>query len=77
MSELYATLGTLIGEELATPPVALTPATQLDDIPGWDSVALAGVILAIETRFGTAVSRAQVDGIHTAADLAALCAPAA
>lgn len=77
MADLYATLGALIGEELATPPVALTPATQLDDIPGWDSVALAGVVLAIETRFAVAVSRAQVDGIHTGADLAALCGPPA
>lgn len=77
MSELYATLGALIGEELATPPVPLAPGTQLDDIPGWDSVALAGVVLAIETRYGVAVSRAQVDGIHTGADLAALCGPQA
>jgi acyl carrier protein len=66
-------LAAIIGEELDTPPPPLDPDTVLDDIPGWDSVTVAGVLLAIEERFGIVASRAEIDELRTAADLARLC----
>jgi acyl carrier protein len=73
MSDVYEMLAAIIGEELDTPPPPLSPDTVLDDIPGWDSVTVAGVLLAIEERFGIVASRAEIDELQTAADLARLC----
>ena len=74
MSSTYERLSTLVGEELGRAGVQITPETELDDLPGWDSVALAGVLLAIETEFGVPVARSAADGVLTGADLARLCA---
>jgi acyl carrier protein len=60
-----AVLGDLIGDELGCGPVALQADTILADLPGWDSVAMAGVMLALEDRFGVMLER-------TAGDLLAL-----
>jgi acyl carrier protein len=73
MSDLYQTLATIIGTELDCPPPALTPDSQLEDLPGWDSVALAGVLVGLETRFGVAIGRTEINAIETAGDLARLC----
>ena len=74
MSDVYSQLAAIIGQELSSPPPPLGPDTVLDDIPGWDSVTVAGVLLAIEDQFGTVTSRREVDGLQTGADLAKLCA---
>jgi acyl carrier protein len=74
MTGLYTTLGEILGDELDTAPVQLTADTELADIPGWDSAALAGVILGIETAFSVTIHAGQIRDINTAADLARLCA---
>jgi acyl carrier protein len=61
-----AVLGDLIGDELGCGPVALQADTILADLPGWDSVAMAGVMLALEDRFGVMLERTSVDGVNTA-----------
>jgi acyl carrier protein len=74
MSDIYTSLSDLIAEELGIPIPPLTPATELDQIPGWDSATFAGVLLGIETSFGVTASRQQISHIRYGADLAALCA---
>jgi acyl carrier protein len=73
MTNLYEQLGRIIGDELGTEPVALTPETKLDDIPGWDSVTIAGVLLGIEETFGVVATRSVLSRLVTGADLARLC----
>jgi acyl carrier protein len=75
MSDVYQALGEILGEELGRAPVPLTAQTELDDLPGWDSATLAGVILAIEFAFGVSITRDQLGPIETGADLARLCQP--
>jgi acyl carrier protein len=70
--ETYRVLAALISEETGTAPVELTPETVLADLRGWDSVAIAGVLLAIESRFGIEVDRDCVENLTTAKDLADL-----
>jgi acyl carrier protein len=65
-------LAAIIGGELGIAPPALDADSELADLPGWDSVALAGVLVALEARFGVAVGRAEIDAIETAGDLARL-----
>lgn len=73
--EIYRALAALIGEELGTDQVALTPETVLADLRGWDSVAIAGVLIAIESRFGVEVDRDHLENLTMAKDLADLIAP--
>ncbi len=75
MSDVYSQLAAAIGAELDCPPPPLGPDTVLDDIPGWDSVTVAGVLLAIEEMFGTVATRREIDDLRTGADLARLCEP--
>jgi acyl carrier protein len=76
MSDVYETLSELIAEELGMPVRTLTPETELDQIPGWDSATFAGVLLGIETSFGVRATRQQISNIKYGADLAALCGKA-
>ena len=46
--------------------------TVLADLRGWDSVAIAGVLLAVESRFGIDVDRDRLENLVTAKDLADL-----
>lgn len=64
----------LIKEELGAGPVVLTPETVLADLRGWDSVALAGVLVAIEIRLGVVVDRDQLETLSRVEDLADLIA---
>ena len=73
MNDIYVTLSEILGEELGCPPVPLAAHTELDDLPGWDSATLAGVILSIEATFGVNITRKQLGPVVTAADLARLC----
>jgi acyl carrier protein len=71
-AEIYAVLQEIVAAELVAGPVSLAPDTVLDELRGWDSVALAGVVVAIETRFGNPITRAELGEIRRAEDLALL-----
>ncbi len=75
MDDTYRRLSQIVGAELGTEPVELQPDTVLDDLPGWDSVALAGVLLAVEEQFNVNAVRRDVGVLATGADLARLCHP--
>ena len=70
--DTYRVLAALIGEEIGIGPVELAPETVLADLRGWDSVAIAGVLLAVEARFGIDVDRDRLENLVTAKDLADL-----
>lgn len=70
--EIYRVLAMLIGEELGSGPVDITSETVLADLRGWDSVAIAGVLIAIESRFGIEVDRDRLENLSTGQDLADL-----
>ena len=75
MTDVYDRLSSIVAEEVGASDLAIGPDTELEDIPGWDSVALAGVLLAIETEFDVTAGRAQVQALVRGADLARLCGP--
>ncbi len=74
MDDLYRVLTTILADELQTDIPPLRPDTVLDDLPGWDSVSLAGVLLAIEERFKVNAVRRDATAT-TGADLARLSQP--
>ncbi|MCB8883358.1 hypothetical protein ACELLULO517_24130 [Acidisoma cellulosilytica] len=75
MDDIYQVLTTILESELQTDIPPLRPDTVLDDLPGWDSVSLAGVLLAIEEQFQVNAVRRDLVAT-TGADLFRLCKPA-
>jgi acyl carrier protein len=71
---LYQDVGEIIGDEIGSGPVSVLPGMALADIRGWDSVALIGVLLAIEQRLGNEPDRDSIDRIRSVDDLVAILA---
>jgi len=47
----------------------LTESLGLGDIPGWDSVVMVRLVVAIEERLDRPLSDAELEGIETVADV--------
>ena len=50
-------------------PVKLTPETQLQDLPEWDSLAALGVIVMFDMEYGKSITGDQLEKISTIGDL--------
>jgi len=50
-------------------PVNLTPETQLQDLPEWDSLAALGVIVMFDMEYGKSITGDQLEKISTIGDL--------
>jgi len=50
-------------------PVNLTPETQLQDLPEWDSLAALGVIVMFDMEYGKSITGDQLQKISTIGDL--------
>jgi len=51
------------------PPPRLTENLELADIPGWDSMAMVRLVVALEEKFGRQLSDAEIENIETVADV--------
>jgi acyl carrier protein len=49
--------------------VNLTPETQLQDLPEWDSLAALGVIVMFDMEYGKSITGDQLQKISTIGDL--------
>lgn len=47
----------------------LTASSALGDIPGWDSVAMVRLVVAIEEKLGRQLTDMELEGIETVADI--------
>jgi acyl carrier protein len=74
-------VATAVRTVLRDPDLRLTLATELDAIPGWDSVDLIGVVVELECRFDVLFELPEIDTLYTIGDvvrsLAAKCSLAA
>jgi acyl carrier protein len=59
----------LICRVLNWPPPRLTEGLTLGDIPGWDSLAMVRLVLAIEERIGRQLNDLELESIETVADV--------
>lgn len=59
-------------EQLHNPELTVTPSMTQDDIPGWDSTAMVGIVMAIEEEFQIEFTPGELKGLHTVGDLAQL-----
>jgi acyl carrier protein len=59
----------LISRVLNGPHPRLTEGLALGDIPGWDSLAMVRLVVAIEERIGRRLDDLELEGIETVADV--------
>ena len=69
---LSAEVAAVLRDELQAPALALSPGMELADMPGWDSVNMSCVLLALEERFGIAFAGEEIDSLSTLEKLEAL-----
>jgi acyl carrier protein len=67
---LMVILREFFGEEVRW----ITPETRAADVPGWDSLQMVGIILAVQKRFGIILRGRDVDRLHCVGDFVVLIA---
>ncbi|MBF0875666.1 acyl carrier protein [Gluconobacter cerevisiae] len=51
------------------PNLTLKDDTTAQDVPGWDSVAMINIIVAIEEHFNIRLKTREIDGLKSVGDL--------
>jgi acyl carrier protein len=69
---VLAAIGDICRAELDDPALAVGETTRFADLRGWDSVAVAGVVMAAEERFGLRLSSEEIEQAVRVDDLARL-----
>jgi acyl carrier protein len=62
----------IVREELDDETIVLSMETTPADIPGWDSLAHVGIILAVERGRGAKLTTEQIEGLQNVGDLVRL-----
>lgn len=70
--EVYDGLGSVFREVFGDDAPALRPDLSADSVPGWDSVKMVSIILAVEQHFSIRLRSREVDKLRNVGDLAAL-----
>lgn len=68
-AEIYDNLTEIFREQLRDPALVIQPGLGPDDVPGWDSATMVGIILAIEERFGIEFRTQDLRNVRSVADL--------
>jgi acyl carrier protein len=61
-------------DQLRQPTLQLNASTTPDDVSGWDSTAMASIIMSIEEEFGFEMSAAELRSARSVGDLANIVA---
>ena len=69
MSSTLEGFVSIVRETLGDPQMPLTPQTVVADVPGWASMAMVNMILAVEVRFGIRVRSRDIDHIVRIGDM--------
>ncbi len=69
---IYAALDTIFRDLFDDDALTLTPQTTADQVPGWDSMKMVSIILAVERQFAIRLRSRDVDRLKTVGDLAEL-----
>jgi len=72
--EIYAALTDVFHDVFADDTLVLTPALTADDVPGWDSMRMIGILVGVEARLGVTLRSREVHALHCVGDLAAIVA---
>jgi acyl carrier protein len=65
VTEQFTILRDIVSHETGLGELAVTPQTAMAELPGWDSVTMTCVILAVEKRFGFTFTPEEMDRLGT------------
>ena len=68
-SHIYRTLTEIFREVFDDDTIVLTPETTAADIPGWDSMAHVGLMVAIESRMNVRFKSSELEAMHNVGQL--------
>ena len=71
-AEIYQGLTQVLQDVFGDPSLVATPELSADQVPGWDSVRMINIILAVEQHFGIRLRSKEIDQLKTVGDLAGL-----
>lgn len=69
-ADVYRVLTEIIGDTLDVDDLVLTPETMAADVPGWDSLKMVSIIIAVEARFHIRIRSSEIDTLKMVGDLA-------
>ena len=59
-------------EQLRNKDLTVTSSMTSDEVPGWDSTAMVGIIMAVEEEFNLEFTREELKGLYSVGDFARL-----
>ncbi len=66
--EIDAALTAIFREVFADPAMTLRPELTAKDVPGWDSLKMVMIFMAVEERFGISLRTREMDALACVGD---------
>ena len=70
--EIHSSLTEIFREAFSDDTLELKPETTAKDVPGWDSVRMVTLILAVEQTFGIRLRSREIDQLKCVGDFVSL-----
>ncbi len=71
-TEILAELTDVLREAFGDDALTVTPETTAKDVPGWDSIRMVSILIAVEDRFGIKTRSREIDRLRSVGDFVAL-----
>lgn len=71
-TEILAALTEILREAFGDDTLTVTPETTAKDVPGWDSIRMVSILIAVEDRFGIKTRSREIDRLRSVGDFVAL-----
>ena len=71
-ADIYAGLNHIFRDVFGDDALTVGPQTTADQVPGWDSIKMVSIIIAVEQHFDVKLRSREVDQLKTVGDLAAV-----
>ncbi len=71
-TEILAALTDVLREAFGDDTLTVTPETTAKDVPGWDSIRMVSILIAVEDRFGIKTRSREIDRLRSVGDFVAL-----
>ncbi len=71
-TEILAALTEVLRDAFGDDTLTVTPETTAKDVPGWDSIRMVSILIAVEDRFGIKTRSREIDRLRSVGDFVAL-----
>ena len=71
-TEILAELTEILREAFGDDALTVTPETTAKDVPGWDSIRMVSILIAVEDRFGIKTRSREIDRLRSVGDFVTL-----